>query len=246
MSQLRHQERHRGAHRAGLATLCAGTCLVLGGCATLEKVSWPWARGDATHAKHARSASVLESEDPDVYRSAQAERIAYLEGEVARLREDLHQAEESLVAIESGLRGVHTRADAVSLLAETRIEVDRASRNVVWRPERLHEAHAKLEEAEYQLQAGHVGSAVFFASRAQRIAQTLNDEASKLARDDSVRLVSAPRANLRAGPSTEQPVVDTLESATPVFTERRRGDWLLVRTVSGPAGWIHSSLLRAR
>jgi hypothetical protein len=233
-----------GARRAGLAALCAATGIALCGCAGLEGVAWPWQGFDSGSGE--RAGHVSELEHADVYRSAQAERVAYLEREVERLRADLRQAEESLVAIESGLRGVHTRADAVSLLAEARIEVDRAGRNIVWRPERMREAHAKLDEAERQLQAGHAGSSVFFASRAQRIAQNLNDEALKLARDDSARFVKTERANLRTGPSTEHDVVETLEEATPVFAERQRGDWVLVRTLGGPVGWIHTSLLRPR
>jgi hypothetical protein len=233
-----------GSRRAGLAALCAAGALALGGCAGLEGLAWPW--DDAEAAGRARSARAAEIEEAEVYLSAQAERVAYLEREIERLRQDLRQAEESLVAIESGLRDVHTRADAVSLLAEARIEVDRAARNIVWRPERMREAHAKLDEAERQLQAGHAGSAAFFASRARRIAQNLNDEASKLAHDDSTRFVRALRANLRAGPSIEHDVVETLEQATPVFAERQRGDWVLVRTLDGPVGWVHDSLLRTR
>jgi hypothetical protein len=235
-----------GARRAGLAALCAAAGFALGGCAGLEGIAWPWQGFRPGSEKRAGQARASELEHAEVYRSAQAERVAYLEREIERLRADLRQAEESLVAIESGLRGVHTRADAVSLLAEARIEVDRAGRNIVWRPERMREAHAKLDEAERQLQAGHAGSAVFFASRAQRIAQNLNDEALKLTLDDSARFVKTERANLRAGPSIEHDVVGTLEQATPVFAERERGGWVLVRTLGGPVGWIHTSLLRPR
>jgi hypothetical protein len=151
-----------------------------------------------------------------------------------------------MVAIESGLRGIHTRADAVSSLAEARIAVERASRSVPWRPAKVQEAHAKLEEAERQLDAGHSGSAVFFASRARRIAETLNEEAEQVARHASTRFVRARRVNLRAGPSTEAAVVGVLSESTPVFRERSEGDWVLVRTTKGPVGWIHASLLRLR
>jgi hypothetical protein len=184
--------------------------------------------------------------DAEVYQAAQQERTAHLEREVARLRADLRQAEEAMVTIESGLRGVHTRADAVSALAEARIAVERASQGVAWRPAEVREARAKLEEAERQLEAGHSGSAVFFASRARRIAETLSEEADQIAQHASTRFVRARRVNLRAGPSTDTQVIGVLYEATPVFLERREGDWVLVRTAAGPVGWVHDSLLGPR
>ena len=184
--------------------------------------------------------------DAGIYEAAQQERTAKLEREVARLRADLRQAEESMVAIESGLRGEHSRADAVSSLAEARIAVERASQSIPWRPDEVQEAHAKLKEAEQQLEAGHPGSAVFFASRARRIAETLSEEADQIVRHASTRFVRAKRLNLRAGPSTDAPVIGVLSEATPVFLERSESDWVLVRTTEGPIGWEHSSLLRPR
>jgi hypothetical protein len=184
--------------------------------------------------------------DAKVYQTAQQERVEQLERELARLRTDLQLAEEAMVAIESGLRGVHSRADAVSSLAEARIAVERASQGVPWRPGEVQEAQAKLEEAERQLEAGHSGSAVFFASRARRIAEMLNQEATQVARHVSTRFIRARRVNLRAGPSTEARVIGVLSEATPVFLEHNEGDWMLVRTTAGPVGWVHSSLLRPR
>ena len=184
--------------------------------------------------------------DAEVYQAADQERTAHLEREVARLRADLRQAEEAMVTIESGLRGVHTRADAVSSLAEARIAVERAGHSIPWRPDEVREARAKLEEAEQQLEAGHSGSAVFFASRARRIAETLSEEADQIAQHASTRFVRVQRVNLRAGPSIDTRVIGVLDQATPVFLERRDGDWVLVRTAAGPVGWVHDSLLGPR
>jgi hypothetical protein len=184
--------------------------------------------------------------DAAVYRSAQQEWGEHLEREIANLRADLRQAEEAMVAIESGLRGLHTRADAVSTLAEARIAVERAAQNAPWREAEAREARGKLEEAERQLQAGHTGSAVFFASRARRIADVLNEEAARVAHSPEARFIHGLRVNLRAGPSTSDRVIEVLGQATPVFPERQEGNWVLVRTPAGPVGWIHASLIRSR
>jgi hypothetical protein len=175
-----------------------------------------------------------------------AQRIAYLEREVARLEADLSQAEAAMVNIESGLRLTHTRADAVSQLAEARIAVQRLAQSAAWQREEVAEANVKLAEAERQLQAGHSGSAVFFASRARRIAESLQEEVDRVARSDAARFVSAERVNLRSGPSTDHAVIAVLEQSTPVFAERRNGAWVQVRTLRGPVGWVHGDLLRTR
>ena len=148
-----------------------------------------------------------------------------------------------MVAIESGLRGSQTRADAVSALAEARIAVESAAQNAPWREAEGQEARSKLEEAERQLQAENTGSAVFFASRARRIADDLNREADQVAHSPEARFIHARRVNLRAGPSTSDQVIEVLAKATPVFPERQEGDWVLVRTPAGPVGWVHGSLI---
>jgi len=182
-------------------------------------------------------------DEVEVYRRAEAERIEFFEREIARLRDDLAKAEASIVAMESGLRGSQSRADAVSALAEARIALDRVSRTVPWRRDRVEEARAKLDEAQRQMEADHIGSAVFFASRAQGITEALAHEAELVAGWPGRRLVGAPRVNLRAGPSREQPVLAVLLEETPLLLERNEAEWALVRTPAGQVGWVHAPLL---
>jgi hypothetical protein len=188
--------------------------------------------------------TVEQAEVTDIYARVDVARTDQLELEVKRLRADLNEAEESLIAIESGLIGVKGRADAVSALAETRIEIARAARNAPWRIERIEEARQKLAEAERQFQSGRSGSAIFFASRARRIADGLNDEARRVANTPGAGFIHGKHVNLRAGPSKQHEVLTVLNGSTPVFRERRDGDWFLVRTSTGRVGWVHVSLLR--
>ena len=183
--------------------------------------------------------------DAASYRRAEAERVEFFEREVGRLRADLQQAEESLVAMESGLRGFQSRANAVSALAEARIALERVSPSVPWRQDRVEEAHSKLAEASRQLQAGHVGSAVFFSSRAQRITENLQAEVRQVAGWSQKSLVLGEGAELRTAPSDKADVVNTLVAHTPVFPERSHHDWTLVRTPSGRIGWVRASRLSA-
>lgn len=190
------------------------------------------------------AASVVPS--PEIQRRADADRVRALEVEVDRLRADLHAAEETLLAVESGMRGAQGRAEAVSALAEARIQVDRAARRAPWRGDVADEARKKLAEAGRQLGAGHIGSAVFFVSRASRIAESLVAESDRVASDPNTQFVRGSRVNLRARPSPQAEVLGTLAAELPVFVEGREGDWSLVRTVTGHVGFVHSDLLRAR
>ena len=186
-----------------------------------------------------------ESIASDVYRRAEIERSEWYEREVKRLRADLEEAEQSIVAMESGLRGNQSRAHAVSALAEARIALDRVEQKVPWRMQAVSEARAKLQDASRQLDRGHVGSALFFASRARRITDSLEEEARQVAGWTDRVLVSARRVNLRAGPAADRQIVEVLVGQTPVFPERIQGRWRLVRTPSGQVGWVHDSLLRS-
>jgi len=192
------------------------------------------------------AAQEVSARDAEIYREARVEQIRALERENQRLRSELNEAEEAMVAIESGLRGAQTRADAVSALAEARIAVERARTSAPWREAEIAAVSEKLEEAERQFQSGNSGSAVFFASRAKRVANALQDEARRSATAPGARKIAAPRANLRSGPSTHDPVLLVLGEATPVVPQRADGEWVLVRTPDGAAGWVHASLLDER
>ena len=237
-----HGCRHR-PRRLGALAVALASCLALSGCAWLGSLGIPGLSRQPDPSPEARE---LTGRDAETYRQAQTARIHSLEREVARLSSDLAKAESAMVAIESGLRGAQTRADAVSALAEARISVERARTSAPWRREEIAEANDKLEEAERQFQAGNPGSAVFFASRAQRIADSLHEEARSVAGMKEARIVAAPRVNLRAGPSATDSVLAVLSEATPVLPQRSEGEWVLVRTPDGVAGWVHASLLEMR
>jgi hypothetical protein len=184
--------------------------------------------------------------DPAVFRRAEADRARMLELEIERLQADVKSAEETLVSVESGMRGAQTRAEAVSLLAQARIQVDRAAARAPWGADTVAEARTKLDDAERQLDQGHIGSAIFFVSRASRIAETLLAEADRVQHTPGTRFVRSARVNLRADPTTDAEVIDVLPAGLPVFPEQSLGEWALVRTVGGQVGWIHAALLRER
>jgi len=176
-------------------------------------------------------------------RSEDLSALAQLERENAQLRNDLGQAETALLATESERAAGHNRATAVSILVEARIALEQAERTVSWRPTVVEDGRAKLVEAELQLKSGHPPAALYFASRAQHIADSLIEEARSIARSPNARFVHPNRLNLRAGPSVHDPVVVVLTQGTPVFAQRLDAEWLQVRTLSGETGWVFRSLV---
>jgi len=179
-----------------------------------------------------------------IYHRAETERADQLSLEVERWRADLRRAEQALVNVESGLRENQSRANAVSELVEARMLVKRAARLAPWRSEKTREAESKLDEADHHVQQNNPGAALFFVYRARRIAELGLLEARYVNKQRNTYFVGAPHVNLRAGPTTQDRVVRVLTKETPVFAERKQGEWMLVRVISGSAGWIHRSLIR--
>jgi hypothetical protein len=179
----------------------------------------------------------------DVQCRVDQDRARALAFEVERLRADLRAAEETLRVVESGMRSATGRAEAVSALAEARIQVERAARRAPWREDLADEARERLAEAERQLAGQRVGSAVFFVSRARRIAEALEAEAAGVAANGNTRFIRGDRVNLRSGPSQSAEVLETLPARMPVFVEGREGEWSLVRTTTGRVGFVHAELL---
>ena len=131
----------------------------------------------------------------------------------------------------------------MSAVAEARTALDSVTHDVPWRRDRVSEARAHLEEADRQLAADHLGSAIYFASRAHRTTEALRAEAQQVAEWSDRRVIRGDRVNLRAAPSETGSVVDVLARATPLYPERSFQEWMLVRTPDGRVGWVHRKLL---
>jgi hypothetical protein len=232
MVRAQSHRRQRPEAFAGAAWICAAA-LTIAGCA---------GHLGGSAAEPGRPAAKPEPRETDLITPQPANGDSRLQREVARLHEELREAEASMRRIESGERSGH--ADAVSALAEGRIAVERASQAAPWRVESLEEARRKLEGAERELHRNHRGTAIFLASSARRIANTLDEEGHLVAQAPDARFIRNSRVNLRAGPSTDHAILGVLQPKTPVFEKRPEGEWVLVRTLSGQLGWVYGGLLR--
>lgn len=230
------------AHRSKPIVLVTGLAvlpLALTGCTSLGSIN-PFVSSAETCESLAVAADV---EPVRRFREAETERASQLLQEIERLQADLKTAEAALVEAESGLAGSHTRADAVSSLAVTRIQIERARSRAPWRASEIEDARAKLDEAERQVAENRFGAALFFVYRARRVTESILDEARLVQNDRHVQIVRASRVNLRSGPSTSDPVLSVLNFGTPIFPQAEDGDWILVQVSAGPVGWIHRRLI---
>ncbi len=98
-----------------------------------------------------------------------------LEDRVALLQRELELTETEVVRTKARLQGIETKAEASSAIAEARIllgRIDARDRPTMTRCQEL------LSKAEQQIQDNNFGAAVFFARKAQEIANKARDPGS--------------------------------------------------------------------
>lgn len=170
-----------------------------------------------------------------------------LEEENAARRRELDVTETELIRTKARLKGLETRAEAASAIAETRILLRRAegrrSADVV----RAQEALGKADEL---LKEDNFGAAIFFASKAQDlVAKVTEPRTAATPGPDGERpparptgVVRSATANLRGEPSTTAAVLATVPRGTTLAALAVRGGWTKVKH-GETVGWILSRLL---
>jgi hypothetical protein len=169
-----------------------------------------------------------------------------LEEHVALLRRDLEDTETELIRTKARLKGIETKAEASSAIAEARIlsrRLDPRSRSAT-----LTRCQELLAKAEQQMNAENFGAAAFFALKAQDMAVRAR-EAAAPAQTEVDRpaprpsyVVKAATLNLRRGPSTSEEVMAKIARGEVLRAAAVRGDWLKV-SYRGVVGWVLSSLV---
>jgi hypothetical protein len=172
-----------------------------------------------------------------------------LEERVALLLRDLELTETEIIRTKARLKGIETRAEASSAIAEARILAGRLDPK--GRAATLSLCNENIAKAEQQLTQVNYGAAVFFAMKAQDIAkkaQESSDPGRHLAPDDerpapqtSYR-VKAKTANIRKGPDAAEDVVAEAPEGTMLEATTVKGDWVKV-SYNGVTGWVSRSVV---
>jgi hypothetical protein len=166
-----------------------------------------------------------------------------LEEELAAEKRDLEVTEMELIRTKARLKGLETKAEASSAIAEARILLKRANGRA---GPLLLSGEQSLAKAEQQLRDENFGAANFFALKAQDFAtraQEAPEARSRAVLPLSVR-VSVSRANLRGGPGLNQKVLALLPRGTTLFVRSAspNGDWFEV-THGEKTAWISRSVV---
>lgn len=210
-------------------------------------ISAEWmARLAATEARCAASTEVVRTEvetrsTADLQRLQARLRRAEedqkrLEERVAAGQRDLEMTEMELIRTKARLKGLETKAEASSAIAEARVLLRRAEGRG---GALLALGQQSLVKAEQQLRDENYGAANFFALKAQDLATRAREPEARRPEPTqplSVR-VRVARANVRKGPGPREPIVTVVSRGTTLTVTRVQGEWLAI-THGATAGWI--------
>lgn len=172
-----------------------------------------------------------------------------LEERVGVLLRDLDLTETEVIRTKAKLQGLETKADATSVIAETRV-LFRRSLQQRGRTPSLLRCEELLDRAENMVEENNHGAAVFMALKVQEllkdarraaVAQVVDRGAERPAPKRLYTVVAAT-ANLRRDPSLTASVVQQLKKGTQLEATLQRGDWLKVRA-GDASGWIARGLV---
>ena len=169
-----------------------------------------------------------------------------LEERVAVLQRDLDATETEVIRTKARLKGIETKAEASSAIAEAHTLLLRRKDDKA-RAAGLARASDKLDRAERQLREGNYGAAVFFALQAQDLLDQDARARPAAAATDAAAAptleVAVSSALVRNGPREDAPVVGRLPRGTRLEPLEERDGW--VRVESGRAkGWVARTVLR--
>jgi hypothetical protein len=168
-----------------------------------------------------------------------------LEERVAVLVRDLDLTETEVIRTKARLQGLETKADATSVVAETRVLIRRLQEQRGRSPA-VHRSQELLERAEQMIEDGNFGAATFMALKAQELIKdarrgALVEEGHRPAPKRQY-VVTASLANLRSEPSRDAPISGQLKKGDSVEATAQRGEWLHVKAGS-VSGWVFRELV---
>jgi len=170
-----------------------------------------------------------------------------LEERLAAEQRDLEVTEMELIRTKARLKGLETKAEASSAIAEARILMKRVANDKSQALD-LSRCQQLLDRAEQQLGVENYGAAAFFAMKAQDLLdETRHARADPTALDraapQKTYTVQGDSVNIREGPSMTDPVIGRAAKGTVLEASVLRGDWVKV-SQAGLSGWVYLPLLR--
>lgn len=169
-----------------------------------------------------------------------------LEEQVASLKRELDFTETEVIRTKARLKGIETKAEASSAIAEGRILLSRLDEKTS-RTLSVQRGQADLQRAETLLrEEKNYGAAIFFAQKAQDAALKAREVRSAAPQerppDQATYTVKVASANLRKGPDASAPVIGRAPRGAQLKASVARGDWIRVEH-AGASAWVHRSVV---
>jgi hypothetical protein len=167
-----------------------------------------------------------------------------LEERVAVLMRDLELTETEVIRTKARLQGLETKADATSVMAETRVLI-RRQQEQRGRTPALVRSQELLDRSEQMVDEGNFGAATFLALKAQELIKDVR----RVAEDSADRpapkrqyTVTVASANLRKDPVRTAAVVGRVKKGDVLEASLQHGDWLQVKA-GNVNGWVFRELV---
>jgi uncharacterized coiled-coil protein SlyX len=184
-------------------------------------------------------------------------RIQELEQRLEQQQRLIAEAINEVVRAKAKLRGVESRAEAASQMAEAEIALEAlAGLSGGTRNPEYTQAAELLQRASQAFEEENYGGAIYLTSQAKSLISQAELRIRDRARVDTAAgevVFSVPlslrvtrRSNLRKGPGLDFAVVKVLEPGTPLTGYSYRGKWVRVQLEDGSRGWIYQALLGER
>jgi hypothetical protein len=211
---------------------------------------------DAKRAEEARRAAAYQ----ELEEKAARQRLLLLEREaqIKLLTQKLDAAILEVVRTMAKLRGLESRAEAASNLAETEIALKSLPREAAARQKDpdLAQAEHLLALAASEFKKENYSGTLYLASQAKTLLkarETRSSAVEKLPKLDGEVTFSVPltlravgKSNVREGPGPTFRVVFAIETEAPLTAYSYKGLWVRVKADDGRSGWIYYSLIDQR
>lgn len=176
--------------------------------------------------------------------------------ELSRLNEERNEAVQEVVRTKSKLRGIESRAEAASTMAEVEIamkQVKLAAAKAQQDPgPGIRKAEELLAMGAAEFEKSNYGGAIYLTTQAKGLIGTRREQMGtqngSLQPDEvqfafPIALESLKRSNVRGGPGRTFGVLLTLPTEAPLVGLSYKDEWVRVRLDDGDEGWIHYTLV---
>jgi len=192
--------------------------------------------------------------DPELQRRVSELELQLLarDAQIERLEASLQDARREVVRSLARLQTTASRAEAASALAEADIALQSLRNRDAQAPE-LAQARALLEMSTGEFGKENYGGALYLATQVKVLAtagsgRLAGASASGVQPGETAFAVPVPlqtttRANVRAGPGTDQRILFTVDAGTALTGHSYTKEWVRVSDASGRAGWVYSNLV---